>query len=84
MLKKDYISVSEAAKILGVSRITVFERIKKGEIEAVKIGRNYIVNKKSLGSIYQEITPKQRSKIEKAFDKAIEEYGEALKKLGRE
>jgi excisionase family DNA binding protein len=84
MMDKDYISVGEAAQLMGISRVAIFKKIKKGEIEAKKIGRNYIVNKKSLGSIYQDLTPAQKHKIEKAVEKAVREYGEAIKKLGNE
>jgi len=79
-----FISTKEAAELMGVSRVTIFNKIKKGEIEAKKIGRNYVIDKRSLGSIYQDITPKQKKLISKAVKKAVEEFGEALKKLGRE
>ncbi len=84
MIDKDYISVKEAAELMGISRVAVFKKIKKGEIEAKKIGRAYVVDKKSLGSIYQDLTSRQKNKIEKAVEKAVKEYGKALKKLGKE
>ncbi|MBU0578287.1 helix-turn-helix domain-containing protein [Patescibacteria group bacterium] len=39
----DFISTAEAAKILGISRVSVFNKIKSGDIKAVKVGRNYII-----------------------------------------
>ncbi|MFH0820835.1 MAG: nucleotidyltransferase domain-containing protein [Candidatus Peregrinibacteria bacterium] len=40
----DYISTTEAAEKMGVSRITVFNMIKDGRIKrAIKVGRNYII-----------------------------------------
>lgn len=84
MGKEKYISTTEAAEIMGISRVAVFKKIKSGEIKAKKIGRNYIIDKSSLGSIYQEITPSQEKKVDQALDKVIKEYGEALKKLGKE
>ncbi len=42
-VKKEYLSTSELAKLLGVSRIAVFKKIKSGKIKAFKIGRNYVV-----------------------------------------
>jgi len=48
---KDFYTTAELAKLLGVSRITVFNRIKGGVIDAQKIGRNFIVFKKDLGDI---------------------------------
>jgi len=84
MSEKDYISVNEAAQIMGISRVAVFKKIKSGEIRATKVGRAYIVNKKSLASIYQDLTSAQKKKVEKAVERVVEEYGEALKKLGKE
>ncbi len=82
MINKKYISVKEAAQLMGISRVAVFKKIKKGEIEAQKIGRNYIIDKRSLGSIYQDLTPNQEKRIKRALKKTIDEYGETLKKLG--
>ena len=84
MKEKDFISVREAAEIMGISRIAVFNKIKKGDIEAKKIGRNYIVDKNSLGSIYQDLTPTRKKTIERAVTKATKEYRVALKKLSKE
>lgn len=44
----NYISTTEAAKILGVSTVTVFNIIKDGRIQAQKVGRNYIIDRDSL------------------------------------
>ncbi|MBZ0166163.1 MAG: excisionase family DNA-binding protein, partial [Candidatus Omnitrophica bacterium] len=38
-----YLSVPELAKKLGLSRMAVFLRIKRGEIEAHKVGRHYVI-----------------------------------------
>lgn len=37
--KVEYISVAEAAKILGVSQLTVYRGVQKGNIPSKKIGR---------------------------------------------
>ncbi len=47
-LKTNYISTAELAKLLGISPVAVFKRIKKGQIKAVKIGRSYAIDKYSL------------------------------------
>ena len=36
-----YISATETAKILGISRTAVFNKIQNGDIKAQKVGRNY-------------------------------------------
>lgn len=51
MVKKDFYTTAELAKILGISRIAVFKRIKNGTIKAQKIGRNFIVFEKDIGGI---------------------------------
>ncbi len=41
----NYISSTEAAKILKVSSVTIFNMIQDGRIKAIKVGRNYIIDK---------------------------------------
>lgn len=83
-MKQDkFLSTAELAKILGISRIAVFKKIKSGKIKAVKIGRNFVIDKKDLGNILgSELNKKNKEEIEKAVKKTIEEYGETLKMLG--
>jgi len=82
---REFISTSELAAILGVSRVTVHKKIKSGEIEAVRIGRIYAVPKSYLSEVFgKSISEKRKKTIEKAVHKTIEEYGEVLLKLGRE
>lgn len=84
MARNDLISVTEAAELMGISRVAVFKKIKKGEIEAQKVGRSYVINKNSIGSIYQELTEKQKKIVEKAVAKTVKDYGDTLRKLGQE
>lgn len=48
--KGDYLSVMEAARVLGLSRVTVFNRIKDGTIKAKRIGRHYVIPKNEITS----------------------------------
>jgi excisionase family DNA binding protein len=82
-MEKKFLSTTELAKILGISRIAVYKKIKKGEIKATKVGGNYIINKKDLGIIRKDLTKKEKEKIDKAIDKIVKEYGETLKMLER-
>ncbi len=83
MENKKFLSTTELAKILSISRIAVYNRIKKGEIKAVRVGRNFVIDKKELGKILEtELTEKQRIEIKKAVEKIVKEYGETLKLLG--
>lgn len=40
---REYYSIPEAAAILGISRIAVFKKVKKGQLAALRIGRNWAV-----------------------------------------
>ncbi len=80
---KEYYSVSEFAEILGISRIAVYKRIKKGQIEAIRFGRNYAIPKKYVLEIIGENLSESKKKIiEEAVEKTFKEYGEVLKRLG--
>ncbi len=87
--KKLFISVVELAKMLGISRVAVFKRIKKGQIPAEKIGRSYAISMSDVNDIVQGISLKtltedQKEQIKKAIEKVVEDYGETLKLLGKE
>ncbi len=84
-MKKNYLTTSELAKILGISRIAVFKKIKSGKIKAVKNGRNFIIYKKDLAETLSfGLTENKKREINKAVEKTIEEYSETLKLLGKE
>jgi excisionase family DNA binding protein len=85
MLTNEYISISQFAKILGVSRIAIYKKIKKGQIEATRIGRSYVISKKYLTDITgKTLSDKNKKIIDEAVKKTFKEYGEVLKLLGRE
>jgi excisionase family DNA binding protein len=79
---KSYYSTSEAAKILGVSRVTVFRKIKEGTIKAEKIGRNFIIPADQLPTI--TTTKTTNEEINTAVKRAVKEFGKTLKQLGEE
>lgn len=82
---KKYISATEAAKILGISRTAVFNKIQNGDIKADKVGRNYIIAHDELNKILGlELTDEKKKEIEESVEKTIKEYGEALRLLGKE
>jgi len=83
MENKDFFSTAELAKILGISRIAVFNKIKKGKIKATKIGRSFVIAKKDLENILSVgISEKDKKRISQAVKKTVKEYGETLKMLG--
>ena len=82
---KNYFSTAEVAKLLGVSRIAIFKKIKSGKIHAEKVGRNYIMPKTEYEAILGIFVPERRKRdIEKTVDKVVKEYGETLRRLGKE
>ncbi|HBO17500.1 MAG: hypothetical protein A2566_03725 [Candidatus Zambryskibacteria bacterium RIFOXYD1_FULL_40_13] len=87
--KAIYISVQELAKMLGISRIAVFNKIKKGQIPAEKIGRSYAISMEHVTEIVGGLdsgilTEEKKSEIKKAVEKVVQEYGDTLKLLGKE
>jgi excisionase family DNA binding protein len=85
MEKSEYISIAQFAEILGISRIAVYQKIKRGQIKAVRIGRNFALPKKYLTDITgKTVSEKDKKIIDEAVKKTFQEYGEVLKLLGRE
>ncbi|MBM3252442.1 MAG: helix-turn-helix domain-containing protein [Candidatus Omnitrophica bacterium] len=85
MDNKELITTAELAKILGISRVAVFKRIKKGQIKAIKVGKSFVISKDSLPEILGRVlSKKDKSEIEAAVKKTVEEYGSTLRLLGKE
>ncbi|MDD5428217.1 MAG: helix-turn-helix domain-containing protein [Candidatus Omnitrophica bacterium] len=89
MENSKYISIAELAKRLGISRIAVYKKVKKGDIKAIKIGRSYAIptnaiDKKARNVKGRPLRDEDKKIIEKAVRKTVQEYGEVLKKLGKE
>lgn len=84
-MKKNLFSTSEVAKLLGISRVAVFKKIKTGKIKAKKVGRNFVIEKSELpGILGTVLTGHTRQEVDTSVDKTIREYGETLKLLGKE
>jgi excisionase family DNA binding protein len=85
MRKKQYISIQELANIMGISRIAVYKKVKKGQIKAVRIGRFFAIPKKYITHILGgQLNNENKKEIDKAVKKTVKEYGETLKLLGKE
>lgn len=82
---EEYVTIPQLAKILGVSRITIYNKVKNGEIEAIRIGRIYAIPKKFLSEILGDtLSTKTKKLIDEAVRRTVQEYGEVLIKLGNE
>jgi excisionase family DNA binding protein len=85
MGKKEYVTIPQLAKILGISRIAVYKKVKAGEIKALRIGRIYAIPKRYLDSVMgKALGETAKKEIDKAIRKTIEDYGEVLRLLGQE
>lgn len=84
MIDKHY-TIPELAKILGISRVAVFKKVKNGQIKAEKIGRNYIIMDEDITDILQkDLTAQDKVAIKKNVNKIWHDYGETLRLLGKE
>jgi excisionase family DNA binding protein len=74
------------AKLLKISRVAVFKKIKSGELMAEKIGRNYVVDSKDVEDLTNPMvtSSNNKMKIEKALDRTVNEYRETLELLGKQ
>ena len=80
-----YLTIPELAKLLGVSRIAVYNRVKKGQIPATRVGRTYVIMDQEIADILgKEATREGKKRIDAAVRKTVQEYGEVLKRLGKE
>jgi len=80
-----YISIPELARILGISRIALYKKVKGGEIKALRIGRSYAIPQRFVLSLLgKELSEEDKKEIDAAVKKTVKEYGEVLKLLGRE
>jgi len=85
MASPKYLTIPELAKLLGVSRIAIYNRVKKGQIPAIKIGRTYVITDQEIAGILgKEVTRREKKRIDAAVRKTVQEYGEVLKRLGKE
>lgn len=81
----DFLTVKQLADILDISRIAVFNKIKKGQLVAKKVGKTYLIPKDQLvGIINNDLSEDEKIKIKNGVSKVIRDYGDTLKMLGKE
>jgi excisionase family DNA binding protein len=85
MTTEKYITIPKLAELLGISRIAVFKRVKKGQIPATKIGRTYVITDQTVMQVLGKgPTDKGKKRIDDAVRKTVLEYGDVLAKLSKE
>lgn len=81
----NFLTVKQLADILDISRIAVFNKIKKGQLIAKKVGKTYLIPKNQLvGIINNDLSEDEKIKIKKGVNKVIRDYGDTLRMLGKE
>ena len=69
--KAIYVSVAQLAQMLGISRVAVFNKIKKGQIPAERIGRSYAISMEHVNEIVSgrgsAVLTEEKKKLIKAF-----------------
>lgn len=56
MQKNQFLTVKEAAGILKIHILTVYEYIKEGKLHALRLGRNYRIDIRNLNKFIKENT----------------------------
>lgn len=85
MKKGEYVTIPQLAKILGLSRIAVYKKVKAGQIEATRIGRNFAIPQKYVTQILgKTLAREDKRQIDTAVKKTVKEYGRVLRLLGAE
>ena len=54
-LQRETLTVAEAAKALGLSRNSVYEGVRRGEIPALRIGRRVVIPRTALAALFHEL-----------------------------
>jgi len=84
-MTKEFYSSAEIARILNLSRVSVFNRIKLGKIKASKVGRNFVITHDSLlEALGKKLGKVKKEEIERAVDKAMEDYEKTFRLLSKE
>lgn len=84
MVHEKYITIPELAKLLGVSRIAIYKRVKKGQIPAEKIGKTYVITDRTIADILgKKVTNRGKERIDAAVRRTVREYGDVLKQLAK-
>ncbi len=85
MNNQELISTAQAAEIMGISRVAVLKQIKSGKLPAENIQGRFLINRKDLPEVLQtEVSPQAKKDVKRAVNRTVKEYGETLRKLGRE
>lgn len=57
---EDFVSLPECARAMGISRFALYQKIKKGEVKAKQIGRNFVIHREEAEKHSSERLDKKR------------------------
>lgn len=84
-MTKEFYSSVEVARILNLSRTSIFQQIKRGKIKAIKVGRNFVISHDSLlEALGKRVGTVKKQEIEDAIDMAMKHYEGTFRRLSRE
>jgi len=78
MKRENYYTTQELAKLLNISRVAVFKKIKSKEIKTVSTGRNYLIPKDSLSKEIKKVISQQQKETVKKITKLSVKPGKDL------
>ena len=55
-MERQTVTVEEAAQILGISRSSAYEAVRRGDLPAIRIGRRYVVPRAALERMVSQVT----------------------------
>jgi len=82
MQQKEFYTIPEFAREIGLSRSQVFRIVKKGEIRAQRFGKLYLIPKDELNRLTGDASQSDRDSIRDGVEKVLREYGEVIRELG--
>jgi excisionase family DNA binding protein len=65
-MEKLGLSVEEAAEVIGIGRSEVYERLARGEIESIKIGRRRIITMEAAKRFLDDLVAAARDQTKSA------------------
>ena len=81
----DFLTVKQLADILGISRIAVYNKIKRDQLAAKMVGKTFLIPKDQLSGVINSNLPEaEKIKIKDGVSKVVRDYGDTLKMLGKE
>ncbi|MCA9401711.1 MAG: helix-turn-helix domain-containing protein, partial [Candidatus Omnitrophica bacterium] len=76
---KSHVSIPQLAKHMGISRMAVYKKIKSGQIQAQKMGRNYVID---FNDFSGKRTQKTQSLKKKVYVQGLLTIPELARKMG--